>query len=360
MGFLDLKYEAFGLDINDLSIKIIKLEKKGNGFFLSSFYEGKIPSGVIEDGVIKNELALVEVIKLACNNVEGKKLKTKYVVASLPEEKSFLQVIQMPKMDDQELELAVPLEAENYIPLPMNEVYLDFQVIPPTKDYFTHLEVLIDAMPKKIIDSYVSCFRKAGLIPIALEAESEAIARALIKKETNSSLIILIDFGENNTDFIVFSGNSVRFTASIQISSQSITKAIAEALKIDFYKAEKLKIDSGLIGNVNIDMAERVPEIIKPILDDLTEQIKKYINFYHDHSSFEYFSPEGNEEKILLCGGGSRLKGLIDFMSEKLGSKIELGDPLINISNKRNKNILNKDLTSSATAIGLALRKIDK
>jgi len=94
-----------------------------------------------------------------------------------------LQVIQMPKMDEEELRLAVPLEAENHIPMPISEVYLDFQVIPPIKDYFNHIEVLIVAMPKKIVDSYVSCFKKAGLIPLILEAESEAIARALVKKE---------------------------------------------------------------------------------------------------------------------------------------------------------------------------------
>jgi len=363
MGFLDLKYEAFGLDINDLSLKIVKLKKRGKSFCLSSYNEEAISPGIIENGVIKDEAALVKVIKLAYNTVKGKKLETKYVVASLPEEKSFLQVIRMPKMDEEELKLAVPLEIENYIPLSINEVYLDFQVIPPIKDYFTYLEVLIVATPKKVVDSYISCIKKAGLIPVALEVESEAVARALVKKETNSSLLILIDFGGNNTDFIVFSGNSVRFTTSIPISSQSVTKAISESLKIDFYKAEKLKIEYGLSGKSSVKFykyKKEVSQIITPILEDLVGQIKKYMNFYRDHSSYEYLFPDRKSEKILLCGGGAELKGLTEFMSEKLETTVKLGDPSANLLIKKARTIMDKNLISFTAAIGLALRETDK
>ncbi|MCX6723257.1 MAG: type IV pilus assembly protein PilM [Candidatus Staskawiczbacteria bacterium] len=354
--FLTLEEEAFGLDINDLSLKIVKLKKKSRGFTLVSFSEEKIPPNVIEDGVIKDEVILAKIIKSAYDKAKGKKIITKYVVASLPEEKSFSQVIQMPKMSEEELKMAVPLEAENYIPMPIDEVYLDFQVISPIKNSFNHPEVLIVAMPKKIVDSYVSCFKKAGLMPIILEAEAEAIARALVKKETNS-LLIMVDFGENNTNFIVFSGSSIRFTTSIPISSQSLTKAISELLKISFDEAEKLKIEYGLTGKKINDRAEKVSQIIEPILKDLTDQVKKYLNFYRDHSSFEYLLPEGKTEKIILCGGGAELKGLTDFMSKSLDISVEIGDPLINFLIKNPKNIIKENLLSFTTAIGLALRE---
>jgi len=357
--FLTLQDEAFGLDINDLSLKIAKLKKGSRGFVLTSFNEVKIPLGVMEDGAIKDEAALSKIIKSACDTVKGKKLKTKYVVASLPEGKSFLQVIQMPKMSEEELKLAVPLEAENYIPMPIDEVYLDFQVIPPIKDYFNHLEVLIVAMPKKVVDSYATCFKKAGLIPIVFEVESEAIARALVKKEIDSSLLILIDFGENHTNFIVFSGRSIRFTCSIPISSAFLTKAISESLKINFNEAEKMKIEYGLTGKKNSVEAERVCQIISRTLEDLIAQIKKYINFYREHSSYEYLLENGKTEKILLCGGGSELKGLSDFMSKKLKTTVELGDPFINFLQKKPKNIIKKNPIFFTTAIGLALRQIN-
>ncbi len=349
--FLALQEEAFGLDINDLSLKIVKLKKKGNRFELASFNEARIAQNIIEDGVIKDEASLVKIIKSAYNTVKGKKITTKYVIASLPEEKSFLQVIQVPKMTEDELRLAVPLEAENYIPLPINEVYLDFQVIPQIKDYLNHMDVLIVAMPKKIVDSYVSCIKKAGFIPVILEAESQAIARALVEKETNSSLLILIDFGENNTDFIIFSGQSMRFTCSIPISSQLLTGAISEALKISFEEAEKLKIEQGLLG-------EKISHIIMPILEDLSGQIKKYINFYREHSSYEYLLADGKTDTIFLCGGGAELKGLTEFMSKELSASVKLGNPLINFYSKKPKNIIKKNLISFTTAIGLALRDV--
>lgn len=359
MGFLDVKYDAFGLDMNDMSLKIVKLKEKHNGFGLASFNEVRITPGLIEDGIINDETALAKIVRTAYDTVKGEKLKSKYVIASLPEEKSFLQVIQMPKMTEEELKLAVPLEAENYIPMPIAEVYLDFQVISPIKgkDYLNHIEVLIVAMPKKIVDSYISCFKKAGLMPIILEVESEAIARALVKKEASPSPLILIDFGENNTDFVVFSGNSIRFTCSIPISSQSLTQAISESLKIDFHEAEKLKIEYGLIGRKNNAKAEKVAQIITPILDDLVAQIKKYIDFYRDHSSYEYLLEDGKIEKIMLCGGGAELRGLAEFMSKKLAAYVDLGNPLGNFLSKKPKNIIKKDLISFTTAIGLALRQ---
>ena len=204
MKFLSLEKEAFGLDISDLSLKIIKLKKKKHSFSVASFNQIPIAPGIIERGVIKNEDALVKIIQAACKKVKGKKLTTKYVVASLPEERSFLQVIQMPIMKEEELILAVPFEAENYIPLPMSEVYLDFKVIQPIENHLNHLDVLLVAMPKKIVNAYAVCLKKAGLVPLVFEIESEAITRALIKDEISNAPVALIDLGTNGTDFIIF------------------------------------------------------------------------------------------------------------------------------------------------------------
>lgn len=175
---LNLKPEAFGLDISDLSLKIVKLKKKGKFFSLSSFGETEIKPGIISGGEIKDGKALSKMISLALKNVSGEKLKTKYVVASLPEEKSFLQVIQLPRMKEEELKKAVYFEAENYVPLPIDRVYLDSQIVPPLTNHLDHLDVLIAALPKKTVDPYLSSLKEAGLQPIFFEIESQAIARA--------------------------------------------------------------------------------------------------------------------------------------------------------------------------------------
>jgi type IV pilus assembly protein PilM len=199
----------FGMEINDSSLRIMKLKHKHKGFDIVSFNEVYIAPGIVKSGVIQDQATLIKIIKLACSTVKGKKIDTKYVAVSLPEEKSFSQVIQMPKMEEEELKSAILFEAENYIPLPVSEVYLDFQAIDPIKDSLNHLDVLIVAMPKKIVNSYVSCLKKAGLVPLAIEIESEAITRALVENEISASPIVLIDFGKNSTDFVVFAGRSI-------------------------------------------------------------------------------------------------------------------------------------------------------
>ena len=372
LEFLTLKPEAFGLDISDLSLKIIKLkphsrsfpslrgEKEKKFFGLASFGEEKIKPGIIEEGEIKDEEALVKVIKESLTKVKGQKLKTKHVVASLPEEKAFLQVIQMPKMAEEELKSAVQFEAENYIPLPIGEVYLDSQIVPPVYNHLDHLDVLIAALPKKTIDPYLSCLKKAGLIPKALEIESQGIARALVKNEVSPFPILLIDLGATRTSFIIFSGYSLRFTSSIPVSSQKFTEAISKTLKIDIAEAEKLKIKSGLKKESKEE--KEVFEAMIPALTDLIEQIKRYLSYYQTHASHEHLPPNGKGvSKIFLCGGGANLKRLTDFLSTELKIPVELGNPWINILPEPLKEVPELSFEKSlsyTTALGLALREL--
>jgi len=357
MIFLNLKPEAFGLDISDLSLKIIKLKRKKDFFKLSSFGEAEIKPGIIEGGEIKNVEALGKIIKEAVSKVKGEKIKTKYVVCSLPEEKAFLQIIQMPMMKEEELKKAVYFEAENYIPLPMEEVYLDYQIVKPVINHLDHFDVLISAMPKKVIDPYVLALKKAGLIPMVLEIESQAIARALVKGGVSPSPLLLIDLGATRTSFIIFSGYSLRFTSSISVSSQKFTDLIAKNLKIDLKEAEKLKMKYGL------EKEEKISEILSPLLKNLLKEIKICLFYYHTHIHHEHLPLDGKEvEKIYLCGGGANLKGLTNFLSLELKIPVELGNPWVNILPEPLKEVPELSYERSlafTTALGLALRGIN-
>ncbi|MBL7150150.1 MAG: type IV pilus assembly protein PilM [Candidatus Pacebacteria bacterium] len=359
--FLTLKPEAFGLDISDLSLKIIKLKKKRGVLGLASFGEAEIKSGIIEEGEIKDEEALAKIIAEAILKVKGEKLKTKYVACSLPEEKAFLQVIQMPKMTEEELKKAVRFEAENYIPLPIEEVYLDFQIVKPLYNHLDHLDVLIAALPKKTVDSYTSCLKKAGFIPWVLEIESQAISRALVKNGVSPFPLLLIDLGATRTGFIIFSGYSLRFTSSIPVSSQKFTEAISRSLKVSFSEAEKLKLKYGL-GSKDKKEGEAVFEALIPVLTDLIKQIKTHLSYYQTHAFHEHLPPDGKGVfKIFLCGGGTNFKGLGDFLSSELKIPVEISNPWINILPEPLKEVpelpYEKSL-SYTTALGLALRGI--
>jgi len=371
LKFLTLKSEAFGLDISDLSLKIIKLKKRGKTFDLASFGEEKIRPGIIKEGEIKDEDELAEIIKEALPKVKGEKIKAKYVIASLPEEKAFLQVIPMPKMTEEDLKSAVIYEAENYIPLPIEEVYFDSQIVLPVHNHLDHFDVLIAALPKKTVNPYFSSLKKAGLEPWALEIESQAIARALIKDEVSPSPVLLIDLGQTRTSFIIFSGYSLRFTSSIPVSAGSFTEIISKVLKISSVEAERLKIKYGLEESIKLEIKVEKSETRKkrgeifealiPALVDLTQQIKRYLEYYQTHASHEHLPPDGKGvSKILLCGGGANLKGLPELLSLELRIPTELGNPWINIlaeGKKVSKLPFEKSL-SYTTAIGLALRGI--
>ncbi len=344
--FLKLKEESFGLDISDLSLKIAKLKKKGRHFSLASWGEFPLKPGIIEEGEIKDKKALVEAVKKSLKKVKGEKLKTDKAAVSLPEKKSFVQIISMPKMKRDELEKAVPFEAENYIPLPAEKAYIDFQVVEEKKK----TDVLIAAISKDTVNSYFECLKKAGLEPRAFEIESQSIARAVVKR--SSFPLFIVDFGRSNASFIIFSGSSVRFTSSSSLASMSLTKKLAKELKAGEKEAEKLKIKYGLSGRAK--KGKKVSKILSSALGELVEEIKKYKEYYKSHSSEEV-------EKILLCGRGSNLKGLPEFLSSETGLPVAKANPWINILPHPLKEIPElsyEDSLGYTTALGLALRGI--
>lgn len=357
LDLLTLKPDAFGLDISDLSLKIVKLTRKGRFLNLSSFLQEDIKPGLVKEGELRDEDKLAAVIQAALKKIKKGKLGTRNVIASLPEEKAFLQVIKMPKMPVEDLKSAIIYEAENYIPLPVEEVYLDSQIVKPVVDHLDHLDVLIAALPKKTVDPYLNCLKKAGLSPQVLEIESLAVARALVKNGLSPFPLLLIDFGATRTSFIIFSGYSLRFTSSIPVSSQKITEAIAKNLNIDQKEAEKLKIKQGL-------GSKEIFEAAVPVLTDLSEQIKKYLDYYKTHALHEHLDSGGKGVlRILLSGGGANLKGLTDFLSLEFKIPVVLGNPWINILPEPLKKVPELPYEESlkyATALGLALRGIGK
>ncbi len=355
MNFLSLESEAFGLDISDLSLKIIKLKKRGRFFRLASWGEAEIKPGIIQEGEIKDPEALAGIIRQGLVKVKGEKIRTKNVAVSLPEKKAFLEVIQMPKMAYEDLKTAVPFEAENYIPLPLEKVYLDFQKVRPVLNHLDHLDILIAAIPRETVGPYISSLKKAGLSARALEVESQSISRALIKNGLSPFPVLIVDFGRSRASFIIFSGYSLRFTSSVPISSQRLTEAISQSLNLDLKEAEQRKLEQGL------DSKEISPAML-PILEKMVEQIRKYLNYYQSHQSHEHLLRDSKEiREIILCGRGANLKGLAEFSSRELKIPTKIANPWINILAGQPKEVLGlsfEDSLGYTSALGLALRGI--
>jgi len=348
-------FSFFGLDISDFSLKIAQLEKNKEGFSLVSFGQKKIPKGIIEKAEVTQPEALAEIIQEAIKKVKGRPIRTRYVVASLPEEKAFVRVIQMPKMTQKEVAQAIKWEVEANIPMPLNEVYFDWRIIPPYQKTPHYTYVLVMAMPKKTVDGYLNVLNKAGLKALALEVESLALVRSLIKGGQTSHPVIILDLGATGTGLTIFAGQTISFTSHIPVSGQDFEKAIAKSCQVDLKEARKLKIEVGLNKK---KLNGRVYQALIPVVNRLVEHVQHHLDFYHSHGVVGY-APDGIVEKILLCGGDSLLIGLPQYLTSQLRIQTELANPWVNILNfplKETPQLPYQKSLAYSTALGLALR----
>ena len=357
--FLNPKIHSFGIDLSDPSIKIVNLKKEKVGFSLASFGRQEIKEGLIEEGEIKKEAELIEVIRKAVRRVKGEPIKTKYCVASLPETESFVSLIKLPLMKKEEAMEATKWEIEAHIPLPLEEIYYDWQIIEPLNktEKAENLDVLVGALPKKTVDPYLSVFKKAGLKPLVFEIESIATARALIKDSLSDRPIFILDLGAKRAGLTIFAGQAVCFTTSLPSSNDYLVNILSEKLKIGLEKARQIRFKVGLDYNRQDGPVYRA---LEPLLNEMAEKIKTYMDFYDEHMPSRLINNEKKE--IMICGGGANMNGLPEFLSNKLKIKVGVGNPWINIFQEQMEKVPALPFSESlayTTALGLALRTYD-
>ena len=375
LDFLSLKTEAFGLEINDLNLRFLKLKEKKGKFTCASIGEAAIAPGVVVNGEVKNAKALSETIKAALKKARGERIGAKYVVASLPEDKAFLQVIQMPKIGLDDLKGAVNIEAENFVPMPLEKVCLDFQVI-PEKTPLDHCDILTAAFPRDTVDGYVAAIAGAGLKALALELESQAVARALVG-DFSDSPVMIIQVGEVRTNVIICAGYSLRFSFSLPASDSDFIEIISKDLGVDKITARDLKIKYGIekfglpasekkderkpkTKDKKTDAEQRkIFEALVAELNEFAQRIGKCIEYYHNHARHEHLPKDKRTiSKIILCGVGANLKGLDKFLALKFGLPVEVAKPPACFRLKKEPKALltEENAGAYAAALGLAIR----
>lgn len=344
---LGLSNDSFGLEITDVSVRAMKLKRCGKNVRVVSVGVAAIPDGAMKAGDIKDEQKLVVAIKEAVGKAAGRKIKTKRVVVSLPENKAFLQVIKMPQLKNEDLRAAVIFEAENYIPLPLEKVYLDFEKVRDAlPDNNSNCEVLIAAMPRIPVDALLQAITKSGLVPVAMELESGAIYRALSFDRDLESPAVMIHIGDAKTNILIYADNMLRFTFSIPISNRFFLEIISKNVGVDMARANELKRERGIEQLTEEDYGsevktdndrekimkiarqeedyekEKIFEALMPGLVDFVQQIKKCVTYYQTHYSGRSAAKE-SIEKIVICGSGSDLKGIDKFISMKMNTPVE-------------------------------------
>ncbi len=345
---------AFGLDLSDISVKVMQFENSSKGLKVVAFSDYSIPKGVIVNDVVMNEDALKNHLKNMFAHMDSGKIRGNQVVASIPESKAFVRVLQIPKMSIEQAEVAVPFEAEQYIPIPLDQAYLDWEII-GEKD--GKLDVLVTATPKEYVDNLLRIFKDVGLRPVAFEVESAACSRALISPELKEKNTLILDMDTFRTSLIVLEKGNLQFTSSVPIAGDALTQSISKAMTISVEEAERIKREVGLDDGREY---QSVTQALTTVIDNLIVEIRNIIKFHDEHS---------NEKigQIILCGGTSKLMNITSYLYKKFidldNVDIVLGNPWANVyksgSGKSGPPLSREDSLSYTTAIGLAMRAME-
>ena len=350
----DLFPSSFGLDLSDLSIKVLRMESEGKLHRVSGYTSAALPVGSVIDGEILKPEIVIDVMRKLMENPTMKKMHTRKVMCSLPETKAFLRVISLPKMDEKEVQGAIQWEIEANIPLTLDQVYYYLPILDQTLSVEAgNMNILVFAMARSVVDQFVEVLEAAGLEVVGLETESIAQARSLLAETEEKATTLIVDIGDRRTSFLIAVGSTPCFTSSVPLSSQMITDSIAKDLRISFQEAEDIKIKQGL---GSIALRGPVLKAALPVLESIAAEIEKSIDFYLENLHYSK-----GIDTIVLCGGGANMKGLLPYMTRRLNRDVVFGNPWVNVHlGKRLPPIDRNHAVQYSTAIGLALRGLDE
>lgn len=351
----DVEPPAFGLDISDFLLKIALLKPQGKNFTLASFQETHIPEGIVQNNEIKKPDELLKIFSESVKNAKGEKIKTKFVTATIPERKSFLRIIQLPKMPEEEIKQAIKFEMEANIPLSLNEAYFDWQALGESSK-INHRDILVAVAPKSVVDPYLELIKNAGFIPKALELESIAMSRSIIPNLKTEKPVLIVNLSATQINFTIFSGQAPRFSSSISTASRNhLTYYISQYMKMSTEEAEKIKRSVGLDKT---KYEGRVFRALEPAIKSLINQIQDYSDYYSSHPQHEH-TETAKISKIILCGGDANLIGIAPYISKALKLPVELGNPWSNILPESHKEtaIMSYEKSLAFTpCLGVALK----
>ncbi|MEA3323131.1 MAG: type IV pilus assembly protein PilM, partial [Patescibacteria group bacterium] len=338
----------FGLDISELSVKVLQMAHHGKYDSVHGFASEKLGMETIKDGDIKNVDGVVDAIKRARKKA---RISAKNVICSLPESKSFVRIVTIPQMKDEEIAEAIKWEIEAAIPLSIDQVYYDWQALDRrlTKDE-KQMDVIVAAVSKKFINNLIRLLKRANLTVYGFEIESVAQANSLLRDDEKGITTMIIDIGDKSTSFVITVDNIPVFTSNIPLSAESMTKTIEQTFGITYKEAENIKITYG-IGSVLKN--DHVFQAAESVVENFVVEAQKSIDFYLTGLTYS-----DTIDRIIICGGGAKTIGLAPYLSRRLGHNIELGNPWVNMNFKGVPPMDRGASVQYATVIGLASKKL--
>ena len=343
-----------GIDIGTSAVKVVELGREKQSYKLENYGEIKNssvqerPFRVFEkNNIFLSNQQVAKAVQTICREAG---IETREVNFSIPDFCSFFTSFELPIMAKDEIPQAVRYEVRPYVPLPLEEVILDWTIIKgePSK---TPLKILVVAISKDAVSQYQEISQLAGLELKALESEVFALARTLDRDKIQENKIAgLIDIGARSTTCSILEQGVLKTSYSFNIAGNELTEVIANSLNIDYNKAGEMKNKYGLV----IEEGQRdIRKILIPLVDSILEEIKKAFR--------SFYLEEGKEvQEVILAGGQVLTPGLKEYFSISLKKPVVIVDPFLNINCPAVlADILKKMGPSYAIAVGLAMKGLE-
>lgn len=344
---------VLGLDITSSSIKLIELGLSGGQYSVESYAAEATPQNAMNEKAIVDVDAIGEAIARAARRAGA---RTKDVAVAIAGDAAITKVIQMPRnLNDADLEAQVEMQADQYIPFPMEEVAYDFEVLGTSEKDPESIDVLLVASRSENVEQRRAAVAAAGLSTRIVDVEAFALenaCRLMTHQMPDGGVdrnVAVVDFGASTTTFSVLRNLKVMYTRDFAFGGQQLTEEIMRTYGLSLEEAGRAKKEGGLPANYQAD-------VLDPFIDDMTQQISRSLQFY-------LASGSGREqpEKVLICGGCANIPGVAEVVQSRIGIEAVRGDPLgqMKISSRARAQTVQRDAVSLLTACGLALRSFD-
>ncbi len=313
--------QLFGLDIGHGSLKVMQLEhqplKTGSkihprvvGYGFATFDKAAQEDGV----VIKPEVIAKAAHDLFKNHLIGD-VTTRRAAIAIPAYRTFTRSVQLPKLKPAQLKQAVELEAEQYISMPLEELYLDYEIVKQTAD---NTEVFAVAVPKDIVDSYLELAQIIGLETVLIEPTLSSSGRLFSLDVQSDMATVLIDFGSVSSDISIFDKHML-VAGTVQGGGENFTASIKSKLNVTTQEAGLIKTRYGL--SVSKKQAD-IKQALEPILQQIVKEIRRMMRYYDERYGSE--RPIG---QIITLGGGANMPGLSEYLTEAIRLAVRRTDP---------------------------------
>lgn len=339
------------IDIGSSTVKVVQLKGERKKVGVSGYGYADFDHSAIENGVIVKPELIKKSLKPLLDQVVIGKLTTDKAVTSIPTSHAYTRVVSLPGVEGSDLNTAIQLEAEQYVPLPADQIYLDHTIISTPTEKNNETVAVMVASPKKIVDSYLDLFDQLGLQVEIIEPSLFSIMRAVNHANPSDSAKIIIDFGSDSSDLAIFD-QSVELTSTVSMGGNHITDIITETLQVDRKKAEEIKARFGIAKS---KYQEKISPALTPVLSSLAGEVQKMLRYHHDYSK-----NDNDITEIIIVGGGANLPGLSKFLTQLTGLEVSTCDPWDNITVKPLQPPHRLETTLYTTSVGMGLLEIER